>query len=129
MANPFGVPQFIVNAQQSFAGDFTETAHWQGDWQVSNTFEAEVGEAVKSFEKRVIVTTSRDYANLDAVEAAGRALIADMEQTGFADLLAAHENGWRQRWAIADVVIETDERPPRMVVLEIIERLEALAPR
>ena len=30
---------------------------------------------------------------------------------------------------IADIVIETDERPPRMVVLEIIERLEALAPR
>ena len=109
VANPFGVPQFIVNAQQSFAGDFTETAHRQSDWQVSNTFEAEVGEAVKSFEKRVVVTTSRDYENLDAVEAAGRALIADMEQTGFADLLAAHENGWRQRWAIADVVIEGND--------------------
>ena len=109
VANPFGVPQFIVNAQQSFAGDFTETAHRQSNWQVSNTFEAEVGEAVKSFEKRVIVTTSRDYENLDAVEAAGRALIADMEQTGFADLLAAHENGWRQRWAIADVAIEGND--------------------
>ena len=109
VANPFGVPQFIVNAQQSFAGDFTETAHRQSDWQVSNTFEAEVGEAVKSFEKRVVVTTSRDYENLGAVEAAGRALIADMEQAGFADLLAAHENGWRQRWAIADVVIEGND--------------------
>ena len=30
---------------------------------------------------------------------------------------------------IADVIIETDERPPRMVVLEIIERLKALPPR
>ncbi|WP_137818690.1 MULTISPECIES: shikimate kinase AroK [unclassified Pseudomonas] len=30
---------------------------------------------------------------------------------------------------IADVVIETDERPPRMVVQEILERLEALPPR
>ena len=30
---------------------------------------------------------------------------------------------------IADVIIETDERPPRLVVQEIIERLEALAPR
>lgn len=28
---------------------------------------------------------------------------------------------------IADVIIETDERPPRMVVQEIIERLEALS--
>jgi len=30
---------------------------------------------------------------------------------------------------IADVIVETDERPPRMVVQEIIDRLEALAPR
>jgi shikimate kinase len=30
---------------------------------------------------------------------------------------------------IADVIIETDERPPRLVVQEIIERLEALPPR
>ncbi|MFG0382184.1 shikimate kinase AroK [Pseudomonas sp. zbq_18] len=30
---------------------------------------------------------------------------------------------------IADVIIETDERPPRLVVQEIIERFEALAPR
>ena len=30
---------------------------------------------------------------------------------------------------IADVIIETDERPPRMVVQEIVERLSALPPR
>lgn len=43
-----------------------------------------------------------------------------------ADLMAIRDPLYRE---IADVVIETDERPPRMVVLEIIERLEALAPR
>ncbi|MBF8741294.1 MULTISPECIES: shikimate kinase AroK [Pseudomonas] len=30
---------------------------------------------------------------------------------------------------IADLVVETDERPPRMVVLDILERLEKLPPR
>jgi shikimate kinase len=30
---------------------------------------------------------------------------------------------------IADIIIETDERPPRLVVQEIIERLETLVPR
>lgn len=30
---------------------------------------------------------------------------------------------------IADVVIETDERPPRLVVQEILDRLAALSPR
>lgn len=29
---------------------------------------------------------------------------------------------------IADVIVETDERPPRMVVQEIIDRLDALSP-
>jgi len=30
---------------------------------------------------------------------------------------------------IADLVVETDERPPRMVVLDILERLAQLPPR
>ncbi len=30
---------------------------------------------------------------------------------------------------IADLVVETDERPPRMVVLDILERLQQLPPR
>lgn len=30
---------------------------------------------------------------------------------------------------IADVVVETDERPPRLVVQEILERLRKLPPR
>ncbi|NQD80168.1 shikimate kinase AroK [Pseudomonas sp. CrR14] len=43
-----------------------------------------------------------------------------------ADLLAIRDPLYRE---IADVIIETDGRPPRMVVQEILERLEALAPR
>ncbi len=31
--------------------------------------------------------------------------------------------------SIADIIIETDERPPRLVVLEILDRLAALSPR
>ena len=30
---------------------------------------------------------------------------------------------------IADLVVETDERPPRMVVVDILERLQRLPPR
>lgn len=43
-----------------------------------------------------------------------------------ADLLRIRDPLYRE---IADVIIETDERPPRMVVREILERLEALSPR
>jgi shikimate kinase len=43
-----------------------------------------------------------------------------------ADLMAVRDPLYRE---IADIVIETDERPPRMVVQEIIERLDALSSR
>jgi shikimate kinase len=42
------------------------------------------------------------------------------------DLLAIRDPLYRE---IADLVVETDERPPRMVVLDILERLAQLPPR
>ncbi|AYC34605.1 shikimate kinase AroK [Pseudomonas cavernae] len=42
------------------------------------------------------------------------------------DLMAIRDPLYRE---IADIVIETDERPPRMVVQEVLERLQALPPR
>ena len=109
VANPFGVDQFIVNAEQTFAGDFTATGHDSNDWRVTNRFEAEVGATPKTFEKRVIITTSRDYDGLAAVQKAGRDLSANISGQNHADLLAAHEAGWKQRWDIADVVISGND--------------------
>jgi shikimate kinase len=43
-----------------------------------------------------------------------------------AELLAVRDPLYRE---IADIVVETDERPPRLVVQEILERLEVLSPR
>ena len=42
------------------------------------------------------------------------------------DLMALRDPLYRE---VADIIIETDERPPRMVVQEILSRLEALSPR
>ena len=42
------------------------------------------------------------------------------------DLMAMRDPLYRE---VADIIIETDERPPRMVVQEILLRLEALSPR
>jgi shikimate kinase len=42
------------------------------------------------------------------------------------ELLAIRDPLYRE---IADVIIETDQRPPRMVVQEILSRLEQLPPR
>ena len=106
VANPFGVEQFIVNAEQTFAGSFKALGGSQTDWQVSNSFEAEVGGTPETFEKRVIITTSRDYQGLEAVKAAGRALSEKVAGVAFETLLDAHKAGWLHRWEIADVVIE-----------------------
>ena len=43
-----------------------------------------------------------------------------------ADLLALRDPLYRE---VADVIVETDERPPRMVVQEILERIQALSSR
>lgn len=42
------------------------------------------------------------------------------------DLMAVRDPLYRE---VADIIIETDERPPRMVVQEILARLETLSPR
>ncbi len=42
------------------------------------------------------------------------------------ELLAIRDPLYRE---IADIVVDTDERPPRLVVQEILERLDALPPR
>jgi shikimate kinase len=42
------------------------------------------------------------------------------------DLLQIRDPLYRE---IADLVVETDERPPRMVVLEILAQLAELPPR
>ncbi|SFP75260.1 shikimate kinase [Geopseudomonas sagittaria] len=42
------------------------------------------------------------------------------------DLMAIRDPLYRE---IADVIIETDQRPPRMVVQEVLSRLEQLPPR
>lgn len=42
------------------------------------------------------------------------------------ELLAVRDPLYRE---IADIIVETDDRPPRLVVQEILERLDALPPR
>ncbi|MFL9813404.1 shikimate kinase AroK [Stutzerimonas sp. VN223-3] len=41
-------------------------------------------------------------------------------------LMAVRDPLYRE---IADIIVETDERPPRLVVVEILDQLQSLAPR
>ena len=109
IANPFGVEQFIVNAEQRFSGSLKETGNDATDWQIVNQFVGEVGSQAQSFEKRIIITTSRDYADLVAVQKAGRDLADTIAKQSFEQLQAAHTAAWESRWAIADVTISGND--------------------
>jgi shikimate kinase len=43
-----------------------------------------------------------------------------------AELMAIRDPLYRE---VADIIVETDERPPRLVVLEILEQLQRRPPR
>ena len=109
VANPFGLTNFIVNAEQPSTWRLHRHRPRQQRLARDQPLRAEVGATPKTFEKRVIITTSRDYGGLAAVQKAGRDLSAKISGQNHADLLAAHEAGWKQRWDIADVVISGND--------------------
>ena len=107
--NPFGVPQFTVAAQQRFVSDLPAIDVVQEDKQVGNIFAGQVGAATQRIEKRVIVTTSRDYADDAAVKHATDTIFASIASATYDDLYDAHTAGWAERWEKADVQITGDE--------------------
>ncbi|TGE71823.1 family 65 glycosyl hydrolase, partial [Weissella confusa] len=108
IANPFGVPQFTVAARQRFVSDLPAVGSVDDEKQVGNVFAGIVTETPVQIEKRVIVTTSRDYESNDAVKAATDDLFADIASNTYNDLVIDHTTGWAKRWEKADVQIEGD---------------------
>ena len=106
--NPFGVDQFTVVASQTFVGNFEAVGQTSAEKTIFNSFEqtVTVGD-VLTFEKRVVVTTSRDYADLAEVKAGNQAIVEKSVQTqDYNSLYQAQVAAWGKRWDIADVVIE-----------------------
>lgn len=106
VANPFGVPQFTVAARQRFISDFPATGVIKEAHQVGNVFNGTVFDQPMSIEKRVIVTTSRDYANDQKIKAAIDHIFESLEMETYDDLYQAHTSGWAARWAKSDVQIK-----------------------
>lgn len=106
--NPFGVDQFTVVASQTFAGNFEAVGQTTAEKAIINRFEQTVTAGdILIFEKRVIVTTSRDYADLTEVKAGNQAIVEKSVQTqDYNSLYQAQVTAWGKRWDIADVVIE-----------------------
>ncbi len=107
--NDFGVPQFTVVGRQAFIGG-KKTGSEKTDEQVTDTFEIDVATSGSTtFEKRVIVTTSRDYDGTDAIVNAGAKLLKTLTSASYQDIYDAHVAEWGKRWEKADVQIEGDD--------------------
>lgn len=106
--NPFGVDQFTVVASQTFAGNFEAVGQTTAEKAIINRFEKTVTAGdILIFEKRVIVTTSRDYADLAAVKVGNQAIVEkSVQMQDYNSLYQAQVTAWAKRWDIADVVIE-----------------------
>lgn len=108
--NNFGTPQFTTEMLMANVSDLDAKEPVETDLKVSNVFAGMLEAGKKTvFEKRVVVVTSRDYATLEDLDAAGEKLSAKQAESTFDELKAAQANGWAKRWEKADVVVEGND--------------------
>ena len=108
--NNFGTPQFTTEMLMENVSDLDAKEPVETDLKVSNVFAGTLEAGKKTvFEKRVVVVTSRDYATLEDLDAAGEKLSAKQAESSFDELKAAQANVWAKRWEKADVVVEGND--------------------
>ena len=105
--NLFGVEQFTVLTKQTFKGDFHCTNQESLEDQVIDYFEGELKPARPlSFEKRVLVLTSRDYQTLPELTKVSEELSQEVNAQTYEQLFTAQAQAWAKRWELADVQID-----------------------
>lgn len=109
--NPFGVPRFTVgfDMKHSFT-KFQALASDKEEMVVNNRFEAILGRnETAHLEKKIVVTTSRDYATDTEIEKTAREISSKIETQSFEQLKEEQSSLWNERWLRADVEIKGDD--------------------
>ncbi|MFL2028459.1 glycoside hydrolase family 65 protein [Loigolactobacillus zhaoyuanensis] len=107
--NPFATPRYTTAMHMTNATTLTPQATPETNQQVVNRFNGELAVgATTDFEKRVIVTTSRDYADQQAVIAAAKKISQQVAQQTYTELETAQQQAWTVRWQQADIKINGD---------------------
>ncbi|MFC6322419.1 glycoside hydrolase family 65 protein [Companilactobacillus baiquanensis] len=107
--NNFGTPQFTSAMQMSHVTSLKEVDQTKTETETSKTFEIDLAKSAQaSIEKRVIVTTSRDYDTVDELTAAMNSLTKKVMSRTFDELFTAHRDIWAERWNKSDVQIKGD---------------------
>ena len=97
--NNFGTPQFTTEMLADHVTDLRPMAAETTEKSVINTFAGQIaaGQTV-TFEKRVIVVTSRDHETQEALTQAAQTLSQKQAESSFEELKAAQAAGWAKRW-------------------------------
>ena len=108
--NPFGTPRFTTEMSAAYVTELTPDGNWEEEKKVVNAFKGTLAPSEKAyFEKRVIIVTSRDYADRDAMDEAANMLQGTHLSVSFDTLLNEQAEAWQKRWSKADVTISGND--------------------
>ena len=108
--NNFGTPRFTVEMAMSHETDLKAVQSENEEKYVANNFEGSIQpDQTVSFEKRVIVTTSRDYDTVDALDKATNDLMNKAGEQTYDQLADEQASAWAERWEKSDITIDGDE--------------------
>lgn len=107
--NDYGTPRFTSGMQVDYVTELSEVDHQVTKLETSKTFAKTLQPNENgTIEKRVTVVTSRDYDSVEDLRDAMEGITAKVAQIPYAELFAAHQNVWAQRWNQSDIKIEGD---------------------
>lgn len=121
--NPFGTPQFMSAMEMRHVTTLKPVAVSDSNAkQVVNEFAGELAPGDETtFEKRVIVVTSRDYDSNDALKAAMNRLSDQVATQSYDDLFNAHAKIWADRWEKSDIQIGGDTEAQQGIRFNLFE--------
>lgn len=107
--NNFGVEQFTVAAvMTNNVNQLTRQDHHVSEMKVSETFSGQLAaNQTVTLEKRVVITTTRDYAEENLISTA-QDISSNIDTKSYVEIEQEHSALWAKRWEMADVVIEGD---------------------
>ncbi|WP_096190916.1 glycoside hydrolase family 65 protein [Neobacillus soli] len=108
--NPFEVPRFTVGFEMNHLFSQFQAVHSdKAEMKVSNHFEVNLGKnETAQLEKRVVVTTSRDYPTEAEIMDSANQITTKVKEKSFEELKNEQAHVWEERWHQADVEIYGD---------------------
>ncbi|VDG22861.1 glycoside hydrolase family 65 protein [Lactiplantibacillus mudanjiangensis] len=108
--NDFGTPRFTLGMQMLHKTELQGANAPETEKAVTNIFRGTLApDETTTFEKRVIVVTSRDYEDVPALRNGLAQISEQVTAQSYADLRQAHADLWAKRWELADVAIGGDD--------------------